>query len=206
MLSGGYFTLKHTCVLNGDRAEAELRIKATCFSSSGSLRFQGLASLGFRLNSASKLWSDFGGQRCPLGPVCLEESLRELEDHVMPGPSLLQLAKRRFFFYGWFSAQELAFLSGNLPASQPQPLLSLNCSLPEQNRVCNLLPGSPLPPSLLPSLPSWDFSLGGGGALGKREGGEAAAARLLPAASLLFLSPFPPLAPPPPTETQPHTF
>lgn len=95
--------------------------------------------------------------------------------------------ERRFFFSGWFSAQELASLPGNLPASHAQPLFSLI--------VVSLRAKPPLQPAARvasvfpPSLASSDFSLGGGWSP-DQEGGEPAAARLLPAASLLFLSPF----------------
>lgn len=75
-----------------------------------------------------------------------------------------------------------------------------NCRLSEQNRVCNLLPGSPLPPSLLAKLGflfRWGWSPG-------QEGEEPAAAWLLPAASLLFLSPFPSPSPHPDRNSASH--
>lgn len=186
-------------MLQGDRAEAGLRIKATCSSFPKSLRFQELKSLGFRLHSTSQLLSDFRGHIYPLGSVCPVESLREQEDHVIRGPSQLQPPERRFF-YGWFSAQELASLSGNLPASHPQLLFSLIVVSQSKTAFATCCRGRLCLP---PSLPSWYFSLGGGGALGKRDR-SLQLPGLLPAASLLFLSPFPPPSPHPDRNSASH--
>lgn len=86
------------------------------------------------------------------------------------------------------------------PSFSSSTSLLANCCLSEQNRVCNLLPGSPLPPSLLAKLGflfRWGWSPG-------QEGEEPAAAWLLPAASLLFLSPFPPPSPHPDRNSASH--
>lgn len=105
------------------------------------------------------------------------------------------------FFYCWFSAQELASLSGNLPVSHPQPLFSLIVVSQSKTAFATCCRGRLCLP---PSLPSWDFSLGGGGALGKRE-----RSLQLPGSFLrlpcCFSAPFPLLLPTP-IETQLHTF
>lgn len=143
--------------------------------------------MGSRLNSTTKSLTDFRGHLRSLGPVCLRVSLRELEGHVTRGPSQLQLPGGDFFFSGWFSAQQLASLSGNLPASAAQPLFSLT--------VVSLGAKPPLQPAArVASASSLAGKLGfffRWGWSPAQEGAEPAAARLLPAASLLFLSPFP---------------
>lgn len=99
---------------------------------------------------------------------------------MIRGPSQLQLPERRSFsFHGWFSAQELASLSGNLPAS-----LLANCSLRAK---------PPLQPAA--QVASASLPLRQAGVLcrwGRSPGHEGAEPQLPGSflAPLLFLSPF----------------
>lgn len=137
------------CVQPGAKADAGFRIEATCSSLSGSVWFQELRSLGSRLNSTTKLLSDCRGHLCShlcsLGPVGLPVFERTRGSHDMKSLPA-STPERRFFFSGWFSAQELVSLSGNLPPSPAQPLFSLI--------VVSLRAKPPLQPAArVPSVP-----------------------------------------------------